>query len=138
MKKSFVFLGLSNKVGKEVFDRTTPSGNIVEQIKKRVSKSVSTLNLVPIAPLDEFGKLRYPTKEEIQKYLPETIEKIKKQNPKKIVCFGQIVYNEMRKWYSKDQLIYAYHPSYIWIYKRKHLEEYISDIVHQLESESEP
>lgn len=128
-----IFVGLSNKPGKEPFDASTNSGKVVDIIIKQINCDCFKVNLVNFAPLDQTGKLRYPTKTEIIQSKAEFLDYTYKINPDLIISFGSIVSNELRKIDFKDiKIIYKQHPSYIYIYKRKKLDSYIDDIVAEI------
>ena len=131
--KKVVFVGLSNKKDKEAFDETTNSGKIINEIINQLDYECFKLNLVPYAPTDEFGKLRYPTKEEIKKSLKNFKKEIEKIKPNCIVGLGNIVNNELKK-ITKYQkiLICEKHPSYIYVYKKAHLKQYITNLIDKI------
>ena len=131
--KKVVFVGLSDKKDKEPFDKTTNSGKIINEIINCLDCECFKLNLVPFAPLNKFGKLRYPTKEEIQKSLNQFKKTIKRLNPDCIVGLGIIVNNELNKIGEyQNILICEKHPSYIYVYKKTYLEQYITNLVDKI------
>ena len=131
--KKVVFVGLSNKKDKEPFDKTTNSGKIINEIINCLDCECFKLNLVPFAPLNKFGKLRYPTKEEIQKSLNQFKKTIKRLNPDCIVGLGITVNNELKKIGEyQNILIFEKHPSYIYVYKKTYLEQYITNLVDKI------
>lgn len=124
-----VFVGLSNKIGVEPFDQSTNSGQVIEKIMRNFNHKFFKMNLVSYAPIDKEGKLRYPTKKEIEKEIPKFIEKIKEINPNLILGFGSIVTSYLNKIdVIQNKVLFFKHPSYIYIYKRKELNMYIEDI----------
>ena len=127
--KKVVFIGLSNKKDKEPFDKTTNSGKIINEVINHLDCKCFKINLVPYAPLNESGKLRYPTKEEIKKALNDFKKTIKKLKPDCIVGLGNIVNKELKK-IKKYQniLICETHPSYVYVYKKRELNQYIKNL----------
>ena len=134
--KKVVFIGLSNKKDKEPFDKTTNSGKIINEVINHLDCKCFKINLVPYAPLNESGKLRYPTKEEIAEsinYLNEQLENIK---PDCIVGLGNMVNKELKK-IEKYQniLICETHPSYVYVYKKRELNQYIKNLEKKIMSQ---
>ena len=131
--KKVVFVGLSNKKDKEPFDKTTNSGKIINEVINYLDCECFKLNLVPFAPLNKFGKLRYPTKEEIKKSLNDFKKTIKKLNPDCIVGLGNIVNNELKKIEEYQSfLICEKHPSYIYVYKKIYLKQYKTNLIDKI------
>jgi uncharacterized membrane protein YcaP (DUF421 family) len=129
-----LFVGLSNKINKEPFDKTTNSGEVIHQIINKTGHECYLINLVQFAPLDKNGKLRYPKRSEIKQEIPKFIEYINKLNPDLIIGFGKIVERELGQIDIKNKnIIFKVHPSYICVYKRKLLDIYIDDVVESIE-----
>lgn len=125
-----IFLGLSNKKDLLPFDENTNSGKIINEIITKIDDECLKLNLVQYAPLDKNGKLRYPNKREIDNSIPIFLKTVKSFNPDLIIGFGNIVKNEISKIdLLKNKIIFKKHPSYIFVYDRKNLNNYINDIV---------
>ncbi|MDD3452903.1 MAG: hypothetical protein PHN42_01325 [Bacilli bacterium] len=130
-----VFVGLSNKKNLKPFDKKTKSGEIIDQIIDALDDHCYKLNLVSYAPLNDDNKLRYPTKLEIIKERPKFLREIKKINPDIIIGFGNIVGNELKKIkLINNKLIIKKHPSYIYVYKRKEINNYIEDTISEINS----
>lgn len=130
-----VLIGLSNKKEMEPFDSSTPSGKIIDKIIDRVDGEFYKLNLVPYAPLDKNGKLRYPNLSEIKMEIPNLKKRINEIHPDLIIGFGSIVGKELKKIKEFDnKLIIEKHPSYIYVYQRKELKQYINHIVLKINS----
>lgn len=128
-----LFVGISNKLGKEPFDELTNSGKIVKKIIDNLNCETYKLNIVSYAPIDDNKKLRYPTKEEINKEIPIFMKKVDKIRPDIIVLFGNIVCDSLKKINFKNiKIIKEKHPSYMYVYRRKYLDEYIIKIVEQI------
>lgn len=131
--KKVVFVGLSNKKDKEPFDKTTNSGKIISEVINHLEYECFKLNLVPFAPINKFGKLRYPTKEEIKRSLNYFKKEIEKINPDCIVGLSNIVNNELKKIKEYQSiLICEKHPSYIYVYKKADLEQYKSNLIDKI------
>jgi hypothetical protein len=133
---SVFFVGLSHKCGKhgevlEAFCDSTNSGKVISEIlRKSNGIAVYMTNLVEWVPIDDQGKIRYPNLEEKQTWLVELEKDIKTYKPKQIFCFGKQVSDFVVNNISINnvKIISVEHPSYIAIYKRKHMEEYIVNI----------
>ena len=55
-------------------------------------------------------------------------------NPKIILVLGKLTFNFIEKYFikndiDKSKIIYIEHPSYIYVYKRKYIDDYIKKIV---------
>lgn len=55
-------------------------------------------------------------------------------NPKIILVLGKLTFNFIEKYFiknniDKSKLIYIEHPSYIYVYKRKYINDYINKVV---------
>lgn len=128
-----LFVGLSNKKDKEPFDKLTNSGKVVYEIIDKINCEYKLLNLVNYAPLNKDGKLRYPTKKEIKSSLPSFLESVKDYQPSMIICFGKMVYDELKMIDDVNKIIiYEKHPSYMYVYKRKDLSNYIEHIINYI------
>lgn len=128
-----LLVGLSNKIGLLPFDESTNSGKVINEIIKQVDCEFVKMNLVPYAPLDHNGKLRYPTKKEIEMEIPKFLKEVEKLDPDLIITFGNIVTSYLSKIdLIKNKIISFKHPSYIYVYKRKQLDEYIDSIVNTI------
>ena len=113
----------------------TNSGKIIELIEHELPdlKFYKT-NLVKCLPLDENNKLRYPTPKEMQACINNLLIEIEILNPKIILVLGKLTINFIEKYFiknniDKSKLIYIEHPSYIYVYKRKYIDDYIEKIV---------
>lgn len=130
INKRVVFVGLSNKINQEPFDIATNSGKIINEIIDKLNCECYKINLVPYAPVDELGKLRYPNKKELKEGLLLLEIELDKINPTCIVGLGNIVHKNLKKLDKyKNILLLKKHPSYIYVYKRKELDDYINDII---------
>lgn len=149
-----MFVGLSSKPGTVALCPTTNSGKLISEIEQRVAESFSVYktNLVKCAPLDDSGKLRYPTLAEMKACLPRLISEIEHFQPRVIVPLGGQVTKFMINTLMSDQrfdgfaddfryqtfsfnsgmLLPIHHPSYIWVYKKKRIPQYIGAVGDQL------
>ncbi len=113
----------------------TPTGKLVYEIEKPFTKVLSfyRTNLVKCVPLLK-GKIRYPTKKEMNWCSPNLGEEIAALNPKIIILLGKQVSNFViddgnvsldekfnYKHYLKDNIHYipVHHPSYVLVYKKE-------------------
>lgn len=149
-KTLVMFIGLSSKPGTAALCPTTNSGKLIGEIESRVAKtfSVHKTNLVKCAPLDESGKLRYPTLFEMKACLPRLLEEIEHFQPRVIVPLGgqvtkfmisTLLDNQRFEGFADDfryqtfslnsgMLLPVHHPSYIWVYRRKRIPQYIGAV----------
>ncbi len=147
-----MFVGLSAKFDKDQqimkpLCSSTNTGKIIDKIEKKINKNIifHRTNLVNYPPLDKNNKLRYPNKKEMAHCFENLCREIRQCNPKIIIMFGEQVSNFIiealelghdalkymfSKTYIKDDLefIATHHPSYIYVYKRKIIDEYIQEI----------
>lgn len=152
MNKIFC-VGLSNKEGKLPLDSTTNSGKIIDKLETKLNHNIYRINLVDFAPLDNNGKLRYPNKKEMNEGALKLIEKINIYKPKYVILLGSKVSDEMEKHlniklspnsfkdsnfnyygHEVDGVIYikVQHPSYINVFKRKFIDNYINGIITEI------
>lgn len=129
-----LFVGLSNKPNTKPFDSSTNSGKVVDKITSKLDHQIYKCNLVNFAPIDDNGKLRYPTKNEIADSMDEFVKHTDQIEPDLIIAFGKIVSRNLSKIENfKNRTIHALHPSYVYIYKRKTLDSYIENICYQVQ-----
>lgn len=124
----------------------TNTGMLIQKIEK-MCKNINTYktNLVKCLPLTEQQKLRYPNKREIDSCFENLLSEIYNMSPKIVFLLGEKVYSsvgkhlkiEFEKW---DDFQYHYtefkgtyyvpihHPSYIYVYQRKRMNEYIEGV----------
>lgn len=139
-KKLIFFVWISNKYSKnweilEAFSSETNSWKIIDKLESFSEWcEVYKTNLVSIVPLDENNKIRYPNFIEKEYWLKILEEKIKQLFPDLIILFWKQVYDFVisKTSIEKSIFIYAYHPSYIAVYKRKEEEKYINDLVDKI------
>lgn len=139
-KADIMWVGLSAK-SVDNFDRSIPlnndtnSGKIIEMIEKKLPKySFYKTNLVKCLPLDNSKKLRYPDVNEMNKCINNLLYEIEIVKPNVIFILGKQAYNFIDNYINKNELhisnyYYVEHPSYIYIYKKKYINEYIDKII---------
>ena len=96
-------------------------------------------------PLTEQQKLRYPSKKEMDKCFDNLVSEINAMSPKIVFLLGEKVYSsvarhlhlDFEKWndfeyhYTECNGTYyvpIHHPSYICVYKRKQMDDYIAAV----------
>ncbi len=134
-----MWIGLSAKKVEDI-NKTIPlcndtnSGKIIEKIENKLNdfKFYKT-NLVKCLPLDKNNKLRYPTMEEMNSCIENLLLEINNYKPKIIFALGKKTYNFIHKYFANNNIdtsniYYIEHPSYIYIYKRKYIDDYIEKI----------
>ena len=151
-KKCKIFwVGLSAKKANTDTDiplsSETNTGMLIKRIEETYEDIISCYktNLVKCLPLTEQNKLRYPTAKEIDCCFENLLTEIKAMNPQIVFLLGEKVYTSIakkmqvkfEKWndfeyqYKMIDGIYyvpIHHPSYIYIYKRKWIQEYINGV----------
>lgn len=149
-----MFVGLSAKPETNDLCPTTNTGKVIAAIEERIAAGIGIYrtNAVKCAPLDKSGKLRYPTDSEMLACLPYLRKEIKTVAPRVIVPLGGLVsrfllqhmgdgrqFSGFSPDFSYDtyslpfgHAMPIHHPSYIWIYKRKRIDEYVARVGEQL------
>lgn len=125
---------------------TTNSGKLISSVEERCEGILTyKTNLVKCVPLDEKAKLRYPNKKEIDICFPNLEKEITDLKPRLVFLLGDKVtkaisrhfgisfaaWDEFNyKYVQRDDIYYIsiHHPSYIHVYKRKQMEDYILKI----------
>ncbi|MBZ0203271.1 MAG: uracil-DNA glycosylase family protein [Ignavibacteria bacterium] len=124
----------------------TNTGKLISEIEKcNQQYRFYKTNLVKCLPLDN-DKIRYPNKAEMNKCYSNLDFEIRKGKPKIVILLGKVVIDFVSKiinltkaklndnfnyeTFKIDDTIYipVHHPSYILVYKRKRIEEYIGNI----------
>ncbi len=145
-----IWLGISSKIVTDKFNKPldphTMSGRLIEKIEKQLpSINFYSSNLVKCAPINDHGKLRYPSKDEIRSCSHNLNTELVELQPKIVVMLGEKVsrvvlknikinierQNAFIQSVSKvGDIIYvaATHPSYINVYKRHLTDQYINVI----------
>ena len=136
-----MWVGLSSKKSINVkedipLNSNTNTGKIIELIENKLPNfSFYKTNIVKCLPLDKNKKLRYPTIEEMSKCIPNLLYEIETINPKIIFLLGKKTYNFFITYLKQNNIkinsnyFYIEHPSYIYIYKRKYIDEYIFKVI---------
>ncbi len=150
-KAEIIWVGLSAK--QKLYKTETPlspdtkSGLLLREIEKQI-KDIPTYktNFVKCLPLDDKHKLRYPTSKEMSDCFGNFKREIEILNPKIILLLGKKVHSAFEKNFNIsllkwDNFDYKYlshkgkyyipihHPSYIYVYKKKCINSYISGVV---------
>lgn len=144
------WVGLSAK--KALSDHEVPlapdtnTGRVIRKIEEECSAfSAYRTNLVKCLPLSEDGKLRYPRTGEIDCCFGNLIDEIDAMRPHIVFLLGERVCHSVERhlrvrfsmWNGFDYKYSTYggvhfvpiqHPSYIYVYKRKKMEEYVSSV----------
>ena len=139
MKKSdIMFLGISAKM-KETEDEiplseNTNSGKLIKMIEERLLEENSNIscyrsNMVKCVPLNEEGKIRYPDNLEIENCIENLEYELNIVNPKVVVFLGRLVEKYLKKKIIElgYNVITIYHPSYIYMYRKKEIEKYVEE-----------
>ena len=115
-------------------DNNTNSGKIIELIENKIEglKFYKT-NLVKCLPLDDNNKLRYPNYLEMEKCIDNLIAEIDLVKPKLIFLLGKKTLSFVDKYFEEKNIkksnIYSIeHPSYIYVYKRKYINDYVEKV----------
>lgn len=125
---------------------TTNSGKLICNVEERCAEVLTyKTNLLKCVPLNEQQKLRYPNKKEIDTCFPNLEREINHLTPRIVFLLGDKVTKAISRHFGLafeawDGFNYKYithndsyyipihHPSYIHIYKRKQMDEFIFNI----------
>ena len=152
-KIDVMWVGLSHKQEKNgnkfyPLGEDTNSGKVIFEIEKSLPKlKFYRTNLVKFAPTDKNNKLRYPTISEMENDFPLLRKEISELSPKIIFLLGskvaefvikkrgQKLIKSREDWQSYEVailketfLVSIFHPSYVYVYKRKNIDEYIDAV----------
>lgn len=144
------WVGLSAKKvltdGELPLSPATNTGMIIHKIEEKCNNVIAyKTNLVKCLPLTEQEKIRYPNINEIDCCFEHLLHEIQIMSPQIVFLLGEKVYStverkmqiKFKKWkdfdyyYKKIDGIYyvpIHHPSYIYVYKRKMIQNYINSI----------
>ena len=150
-----VWVGLSAK--KVESDHVIPlspetnSGMLIKRVEELCS-NVTTYktNLVKCLPLNERQKLRYPNNKEIDCCFANLKNEIEELKPRIVFLLGEKVYSSVgrhldicfEKWngfefyykkYRETYFVPIQHPSYIYVYKRRQMDDYVRGIEKMIE-----
>lgn len=124
----------------------TNTGMIIQKIEEMYEEIITyKTNLVKCLPLTEEQKLRYPNSKEIDICFEHLVDEIHEMSPQIVFLLGEKVYSAVEKhlkisfekWnefeyhykeYDGTYYVPVHHPSYIYVYKRKQIEQYIGGI----------
>ena len=145
------FVGLSAKPNCEHLALETRTGYIIEQIIHHLpSVKIVKTNLVKTPPIDQAGHLRYPNPNEMKIGWNELQDEMNQRSPDLLVTLGQQVSFFLRsqmgvqpakpqlpsdfsyKSYlsqSQSNILSVHHPSFIYVYRRKDIENYVENVV---------
>lgn len=156
-----IIVGMSAKIKKyekEIpLDSRTRSGKVVDELEniiKSYNMSLYRTNVVKGIPLDDYGKLRYPKKKEIERCFGNLMNEIEMISPKVIILLGDMVRNSVEdKWkieikkpteeklpvlkYKDKYIISMYHPSYLLRSKKRKENNYklFAEIIQKIRKE---
>lgn len=124
----------------------TNTGMIIQKIEEVCRDIIAyKTNLVKCLPLTEEYKLRYPNKNEIDCCFANLQSEIHAMSPQIVFLLGEKVYSSVakqlkvsfEKWdgfdyhYTEIEGVYyvpIHHPSYIYVYKRKNIQDYVDGV----------
>jgi uracil-DNA glycosylase family 4 len=116
---AFLFIGeapgqTENTVGKPFVGR---SGKVLDNWMGEFGiKNYVIINTVPIIPLNEEGKIRKPTKSEIDFFRPYVDNLIRTISPRYIICLGrsalQYLDISLTNTHWNDNIGFIYHPAF--------------------------
>ena len=137
-KADIIFVGISAKI-KETEDEiplseNTNSGKLIKMIEERlleenINISCYRSNMVKCVPLNEKGKIRYPDSLEIENCIDNLVYELSIVKPKVVVLLGRLVDKHLKKKVNElgYNTITIYHPSYIYVYRKKEIEKYVEE-----------
>ena len=137
-KSDIMFVGISAKM-KETEDEiplseNTNSGKLIKMIEERLLEENSNIscyrsNMVKCVPLNEKGKIRNPDILEIENCIDNLVYELSIVKPKVIVLLGRLVEKHLKKKIIEQgyNTITIYHPSYIYVYRKKEIEKYVEE-----------
>lgn len=145
-----MWVGLSAKKVESLFDEiplanNTNTGKIVANIEKDFKDILFyKTNIVKCLPLNEKKKLRYPNLDEMRACQDNFNKELEIVKPSIVFLLGKkvsdFVFKEHKEqdkkikktdegWFFNNIIfIPIYHPSYIYVYKRKFIDDYIQNI----------
>ena len=137
-KSDIMFVGISAKM-KETEDEmplseNTNSGKLIKMIEERLLEENNNIscyrsNMVKCVPLDKEGKIRYPNIWEIENCIDNLVYELSIVKPKVVVFLGRLVEKHLKKRIIElgYNTITIYHPSYIYVYRKKEIEKYVEE-----------
>jgi hypothetical protein len=155
-KPIIYFVGLSAKPNCDHLSTQTKTGNVIEQIIHGLPDVTSIkTNLVKNPPLDQRGNLRYPNSFEMERGWEDLQNDMTYMSPNLIVTLGQQVSFFIRtqmgvqpakpllptdfssKTYlsqSEPYLLSVHHPSFVFVYRRNYIENYVNSVIQSISS----
>lgn len=143
-KCDVMWVGLSAKRVENIefnypLEEDTNSGKIIKEIEDNLPNiNYYKTNLVKCLPIDDNGKIRYPSNEEMNVCINNLIKEIELLNPKIIFLLGNNVSKFIEGYIKKNNIELNFcfkkiaHPSYIYIYKRRNKQDYINNIINDI------
>ena len=137
-KADIMFVGISAKI-KEKEDEiplseNTNSGKLIKMIEERLVEENNNIlcyrsNMVKCVPLNEKGKIRYPDSLEIENCIDNLVYELSIVKPKIVILLGRLVEKYLKKKIIElgYNVITIYHPSYIYVYRKKEIEKYVEE-----------
>ena len=151
-----MWVGLSAKIvstdNEPPLATTTNTGEIIHKIECQCTQIVNyKTNLVKCVPTDEKRKLRYPNKDEIDLCITHLDNELQELQPKIVFLLGERVAKTVcshlsitfKKWkdfeyfatkYQNTFFVSVHHPSYIYVYKRRQIDEYVNSVARIIET----
>jgi DNA polymerase len=148
------FVGLSSKPNCEPLSEKTKTGQIIKGIEILLPEAnIIKINLVSTPPLDENGKLRYPSKNEMEVGWMEIKDQFTQCGNYLMVLLGQQVSgflrakvgveplkpklpsdfsSELYLAQASSQLLSVHHPSFVYVYRRQQIQRYISSVAYSI------
>lgn len=148
------FVGLSVKPDCDHLSPQTCTGNIIEEIIYGLPDITSVkTNLVKNVPLSQSGKLRYPDSAEMEQGWKDLQNEVNQTSPDLLVTLGQqvsfVVRTQMGVQPAKPQLppdfssetylsqsrpylLSVHHPSFVFVYRRKYIANYVSSVIQSI------
>ena len=137
-KSDIMFVGISAKMketeGEMPLSENTNSGKLIKMIEERLGEENNNVscyrsNMVKCVPLNEKGKIRYPDSLEIENCIENLVYELNIVNPKVVVFLGRLVEKHLKKKIMElgYNTITIYHPSYIYMYRKKEIEKYVEE-----------
>lgn len=156
-KKPIVyFVGLSAKPNCDHLSTQTNTGNVIDRIVYGLPDVTSVkTNLVKNPPLDQRGNLRYPNFSEMEQGWKDLQNEMTHMSPDIIVTLGQQVSFFLRTQMgieparprlpadfsfetylsqSEPYLLSVHHPSFVFVYRRKYIENYVNNVIQSISS----
>lgn len=144
------WVGLSAKMRKSAdetpLDSSTRSGSLIDSVSRICEeRPMYRTNLVKCVPLDDVGKIRYPSVREMNACVCNLDAEIRELSPRIVFLLGKKVTDAVAHHYSTkfpgwngftystravEGTLFAsiHHPSYISVYKRRYIDDYVASL----------